>query len=70
MNAQHFKPEDLEWRCHRCDEKLVPGPVQVEYLGNNVTATLPQCPSCFMVLVSEELAVGKVAELETLLEDK
>lgn len=70
MSEDHFRPEDFMWKCYRCGEKLVPGPVQVEYLGNNITAKLLQCPSCYMVLVSEELAVGKVAEVEELLEDK
>lgn len=70
MSTEHYKPEDLMWKCYRCSEKLVLGPVQVEYLGNNMTAKLLQCPSCYMVLVPEELAVGKVAEVEKLLEDK
>ena len=70
MSAEHYKPEDLMWKCYHCDEELMLGPVQVEYLGNSMTAKLLQCPSCYMVLVSEELAVGKGAEVEKLLEDK
>ena len=70
MTADHIKQQDLIWKCHRCDQNLVVGPVFVDYLGNNITTELPQCPTCHMVLVSEELAMGKVAEVEKILEDK
>jgi len=70
MPADHIKPEDLVWKCHRCDRNLEVGAVLVEYLGNNITTELPQCPSCHLILVSEELAVGKVAEVEKILEEK
>lgn len=70
MTAEHIKPEDMEWKCFRCDQPLVVGPVLVNYLGNNITTELPQCPSCFLVLISERLATGKVAEVEKILEDK
>lgn len=70
MTAGHIKPEDLEWKCTACNLQLVVGPVVVDYLGNQLTTELPQCPSCKMVLISEELALGKVAEVEKLLENK
>jgi hypothetical protein len=70
MTATHIKPEDLAWKCFRCGQQLAAGPVLVEYLGNNITTELPQCPSCYTVLVSEELATGKIAEVEKILEDK
>ena len=70
MTASHIKPRDLVWKCFRCDQPLVVGSVLVKYLGNNITTQLPQCPSCYAVLISEELATGKVAEVEKILEDK
>ena len=70
MGTEYVKSEDLMWKCYRCGNELVLGPLQLEYLGNNMTAKLLQCPPCYMVLVSEELAIGKVAEVEKLLEDK
>ena len=70
MTADHIKAEDLEWKCNACNLDLVVGPVVVDYLGNQLSTVLPQCPSCKMVLVSEELAMGKVAQVEKLLEDK
>jgi hypothetical protein len=31
---------------------------------------MPHCPNCNQVLVPEELALGKMAEVEKILEDK
>lgn len=70
MPVDHIKPEDLVWKCFRCDQQLVADSVLAEYLGNNITTQLPQCPSCHMILVSEDLAIGKIAEVEKLLENK
>jgi len=70
MKSQHTRPEDLEWKCARCDRELVVGPVNVEYLGNRFTTELAKCPRCGFVLVSEEVAMGKMAEVEHMLEDK
>jgi DNA-directed RNA polymerase subunit RPC12/RpoP len=70
MKSQHAEPQDLEWKCARCNQALVVGPVNVEYLGNRFTTELAKCPRCGFVLVSEELALGKMAEVEQMLEDK
>jgi hypothetical protein len=70
MSANYIKAEDLEWRCFKCNQPLTVGSALVDYLGNELTTDLPMCPSCSMVLISEQLAVGKVAEVEKLLEDK
>jgi hypothetical protein len=39
-------------------------------MGNRFTADLPYCPDCGRVLISEKVALGKMAEVEKLLEDK
>jgi hypothetical protein len=70
MKSEFTRPEDLGWKCARCNEELVAGPVTVEYLGNRFIAELAQCSHCGLVLVSEELALGKMAEVEQMLEDK
>jgi hypothetical protein len=70
MNRGYVQPEDLTWKCQRCNEYLVVGTVTVTYLGNQFTAELPKCPRCGMVLISEALALGKMAEVEQILEDK
>jgi hypothetical protein len=70
MSSNYIKAEDLEWRCFKCNQALIVGSALVDYLGNELTTNLPMCPSCSRVLISEQLAVGKVAEVEKLLEDK
>lgn len=56
------------WKC--CGESLRPAPVELEYLDSMFSVELPVCPECGMVLIPEELALGKMAEVERLLEDK
>ena len=70
MNQENIRPEDLKWLCGKCKVPLAPAAVTVEYLGNEFTAELPKCPQCGMVLVSQEVALGKMAEVEQILEDK
>lgn len=70
MNNENRRPEDLNWKCDRCHQDLVLGPITVTYMGNRFTTDLPHCPSCGLVLISEELALGKMAEVEQILEDK
>jgi NAD-dependent SIR2 family protein deacetylase len=70
MKSENVRPEDLQWRCEKCDRELIVGKINVEYMGNRFTADLPHCPDCGKVLVAEHLALGKMAEVEKLLEDK
>jgi hypothetical protein len=39
-------------------------------MGNRFTTDLPHCPACGMVFISEEIALGKMAQVEQMLEDK
>ena len=70
MKSNNIRPEDLQWRCDKCNRELIAGPVSVAYMGNRFTADLPHCPDCGRVLISEHVAMGKMAEVEKLLEDK
>jgi tRNA(Ile2) C34 agmatinyltransferase TiaS len=70
MNTENVRPEDLNWMCEKCAQRLVVGKVTVEYLGNQFVTDLPKCPECGRVYISEEVATGKMAEVEQLLEDK
>ncbi|WP_243360199.1 pyridine nucleotide-disulfide oxidoreductase/dicluster-binding protein [Fundidesulfovibrio terrae] len=68
--GQHvYLPGDGDWSCS-CGTQLVPGPVVAGYLGSAFTITLLTCPGCGLVLAPENLALGKMAEVEQLLEDK
>jgi ribosomal protein S27AE len=70
MKSDNVRPEDLQWRCAKCHRDLVVRPINVTYMGNRFTADLPHCPDCGRVLVAEHIAMGKMAEVEKLLEDK
>ncbi|MCU0603021.1 MAG: DNA-binding protein [Desulfobacterales bacterium] len=70
MKTENVYPEDLEWVCRKCSRPLEAGTVSVGYMGNQFTTELPVCPGCGFVLITEALALGKMAEVEQLLEDK
>ncbi|MEF2144771.1 MAG: CLJU_RS11820 family redox protein [Desulfovibrionaceae bacterium] len=58
------------WKCASCGEELKLVPVSLEYLESRFSVDLPACVRCGRVLVPEALALGKMAEVEKLLEDK
>lgn len=58
------------WRCAACGEPMRPGPAQLAYMGSVFDVELPVCPRCNQALVPEELALGKMLEVEQVLEDK
>jgi ribosomal protein S27AE len=70
MKNNYANPEDLRWKCHKCDIFLSVGPATLMYMGNKIKAQLPVCPQCGFVFIAEELALGKMAEVEQILEDK
>lgn len=59
-----------DWSCEACGEALRPAPAELEYMGSHFKVELPRCPSCGLTLVPEPLALGKMLEVEKLLEDK
>ncbi len=58
------------WKCRKCGEALRVKKMIFEYIGNNISYELPACPKCGIVFVPRELAEGKIAETEIMLEDK
>ncbi len=62
--------ENKEWKCLPCNALLKLGKVRIDYMNGSFTVELPCCPTCGMVLVPEEIALGKMLEVEKLLEDK
>jgi len=60
--------ENLE--CCKCKVPLVKRRTNFEYLAHNFFAEIPACPVCGQVYVSEQLAKGKIAEVEKNLEEK
>lgn len=56
--------------CCQCNRLLKPRKATLHYLGHDFSVTLPGCPECGQIFLSEELVNGKVAEVEQTLEDK
>jgi predicted RNA-binding Zn-ribbon protein involved in translation (DUF1610 family) len=63
-------PEARIWKCASCDRELVLKKTVLSYLGHTVAHEVPTCPKCGRVFISEELAEGRMAEVEEQLEDK
>ncbi|RJX35455.1 MAG: DNA-binding protein [Desulfarculus sp.] len=61
---------EADWLCQPCGRALTLGKVNVSYLHNLLSADLHRCPSCGQAFIPEDLAVGKMAEIEMLLEGK
>jgi hypothetical protein len=69
--TQYFDPSQYEgWVCADCNLPLEMGKVDIAYLGNSFPVDLLKCPNCGLTLIPEELALGKLAEVEKTLEDK
>ena len=70
FNLPPRKKEASDWVCVPCGIPLETATVKLAYLDETFAADIPACPSCQRVLVSEEVAVGKMALAEKMLEDK
>ncbi len=58
------------WSCSSCGGELSPMKVGFAYMTGEFEIDLPACGACGLVLVPESLALGKMAEVERILEDK
>ena len=56
--------------CEQCGIPLSLGKVNVSYLGSEFPVELLKCPGCGTVFVPEDLAIGKMLQVEQALEDK
>lgn len=70
MSGRQERRGGNEWTCATCAVGLEPAKVQVAYVGCGFTIDLLQCPRCGLILVTEDVAAGKMAEAEEALEDK
>lgn len=62
--------EEQKVRCMKCDRELGLKKIVFVYMGHSVAHEVPACPKCGKVYISEDLAEGRMAEVEQLLEDK
>lgn len=69
-SQKSHRPQEPQWECSKCGGGLQKGKVTVSYLGNDFVVEEWKCPACGLVLITEELALGQMAEVEQNLEDK
>ena len=62
--------EERKWKCRKCGEELVIKKTVFDYLERSFSENLPRCPKCGQVLISSELAAGRMTEVEEMLEGK
>jgi predicted Zn-ribbon and HTH transcriptional regulator len=56
--------------CFRCREKLQVQKTSFRYMGYEFNADVPRCPKCGQTYIDEALVRGRMAEVETEMEDK
>lgn len=56
--------------CDRCGIHLTLGKITLSYLGSNFPVDLYKCPQCGLVYIPEDMARGKMQQVERALEDK
>jgi RNase P subunit RPR2 len=70
MNEGKSMETGEQWVCTKCGRPLSERQVQVRYLGNAFSVTMFTCIECGTAMVTEEMALNKMAEAEKILEDK
>ncbi|MBP2645482.1 MAG: hypothetical protein H6Q75_922 [Firmicutes bacterium] len=56
--------------CVKCGIYLTPGKVTLSYMGSTFPVELYKCAQCGLVYIPEDLARGKMQQVEESLEDK
>ena len=56
--------------CGKCNVELEEQNTVFQYLGHELTHPVLKCPVCGQVYIPEELAKGKMHEIESILEEK
>lgn len=70
MKEKEKLPTGSDWICGKCGEALVLATVRVRYAGATLSLDLLKCTKCGTAMVTEEVATGRMAEAEQMLEDK
>ena len=61
---------NANWICEKCGVLLTPKNTIFAYMGQTFSHEVMRCPTCGLVFIPKELADGKMAEVEQLMEDK
>ncbi len=59
-----------DYICNKCKSALEVLPVDIKYMSGNFQVKLPRCKQCGFTYIPPELALGKMKEVEGILEDK
>ncbi|MFY9370496.1 MAG: DVU_1557 family redox protein [bacterium] len=59
-----------QMECTKCNLPMEKGKVTITYLESSFPVELLRCPQCGLVYIPEDLAVGKMLQVEKTLEDK
>ena len=59
-----------DWKCEKCGTVLTLKNQIFSYMGSTFSHEVPRCPVCGIVFISKELADGKMAKVEQMMEDK
>jgi hypothetical protein len=70
MSNSASDSQNAQWTCGKCGAPLETASVNVSYLGSGYPVDLLVCKNCKRPLVPAELALGKMLEVEKLMEDK
>ena len=69
ISEDTFDTED-KMVCEKCQIEMVSMEADFSYLKRSFRHPVLRCPSCGQVYIAEDLAKGRMSEVETLLEDK
>lgn len=56
--------------CDRCGVEMEMIEVSFQYLSRGFRHKVPRCPECGQVSLPEDLVTGKMADVESMIEDK
>ncbi|MDR0826796.1 MAG: DNA-binding protein [Desulfovibrio sp.] len=70
MKAEAGEIRAEGWTCASCGSPLELLPADIAYMGSSFQVELPRCRKCGFTLIPQDLAEGKMLEVEKLLEDK
>lgn len=62
--------ENKKLICSRCNAALEPHKAHFSYLDHSFSTEVMRCPVCGQVYIPENLAKGKMAQVEVSIEDK
>ena len=70
MSEQPQIEKNSAWVCGKCGSPLEAISLNVSYLGSGYPVELMACKKCKRPLIPADMALGKMLEVEKMMEDK